>query len=182
VLNVDTRLRDAHSCLRPGDPTAGRQPASSLDPAPAASRFRTVGRRRGMKSKGPVVNVALVVGAVAFLVPGVWAFVAPVGFADTIATFDPYNRHYLHDLGAFQIGVGVCALAALRWRDGAVVALSGLFAASAVHAVSHFVDRGLGGRSADAPLLTGLAQLVLAGLVGRVRALGRHRRTAAVGG
>jgi uncharacterized membrane protein len=120
---------------------------------------------------GALVTITLVIGAIAFLVPGVWAFVAPVGFSDTIATFDPYNRHYLHDLGAFQIGVGVSALAALRWRDGALVALSGLFAATAVHAVSHFMDRDLGGRSADAPLLTLLALLALAALIARGRAV-----------
>lgn len=120
---------------------------------------------------GPLVTIALVVGAIAFLVPGVWAFVAPVGFADTVATFDPYNRHYLHDLGAFQIGVGVAALVALRWRDGAVVALSAFFAAAGVHAVSHFIDRDLGGRAADPYALSVVALVALVALVARVRAL-----------
>ena len=120
---------------------------------------------------GPLVTIALVVGAVAFLVPGVWAFVAPVGFADTVATFDPYNRHYLHDLGAFQIGVGVAPLVALRWRDGAVIALSAFFAASAVHAISHFIDRDLGGRAADPYALSVVALVALVALVVRVRAL-----------
>jgi uncharacterized membrane protein len=119
----------------------------------------------------PLVKITLVVGGLAMLVPGVWAFVAPVGFADTIATFDPYNRHYLHDVGAFQIGVGVATLTALRWRDGAVVALAGFLAASAVHAVSHFWDRSLGGRAADGPLIALLAVLALVALVARVRAL-----------
>jgi uncharacterized membrane protein len=120
---------------------------------------------------GPLVRITLVVGGLAMLVPGVWAFLAPVGFADTIATFDPYNRHYLHDLGAFQIGVGVAALAALRWRDGAVIGLAAFLAADAVHTVSHFMDRSLGGRAADAPLLALLAVLALVALVARVRAL-----------
>jgi hypothetical protein len=119
----------------------------------------------------PLVRITLVIGGLAMLVPGIWAFVAPVGFADTIATFDPYNRHYLHDVGAFQIGVGVAALAALRWRDGATVGLAAFLAADAVHAVSHFLDRSLGGRPADGPLLALLAVLALVALVARARAL-----------
>ena len=123
----------------------------------------------------PFVRITLAIGAVAFLVPGVWAFFAPVGFADTIATFDPYNRHYLHDLGAFQLGVGVAALVAVWVADGAVVGLSGFLAADGVHAVSHLIDRDLGGRSADAPAIALLAVLALVALVVRVRELRRRR-------
>jgi hypothetical protein len=131
---------------------------------------------------GPLVRITLVIGALAMLVPGVWAFFAPVGFADTIATFDPYNRHYLHDLGAFQIGVGVAALVAIWVRDGAVVGLSGLLAADGLHAVSHFMDRGLGGRSTDAPLITLVAVLALVALVARMRALRRQPGDSYAGG
>jgi hypothetical protein len=128
----------------------------------------------------PLVRITLVIGAVAFLVPGVWAFFAPVGFADTIATFEPYNRHYLHDLGALQIGVGAAALVAVWVYDGAVVGLSGFLAADGVHAISHVMDRGLGGRSADAPLIGLVAVLALVALISRVRTLRRTPTTASV--
>jgi hypothetical protein len=121
----------------------------------------------------PLVRITLVIGALAFLVPGVWAFFAPVGFADTIATFDPYNRHYLHDLGAFQIGVGTAALVAVWVFDGAIVGLSGFLAADGVHAISHLMDRDLGGRATDAPVIALVAVLALVALVARVRALRR---------
>lgn len=123
---------------------------------------------------GPLVRLVLLVGGLSLLVPGVWAFVAPEGFAESIATFDPYNEHYLHDLGAFQIGIGVAALVALRWRDGAIVGLSGFVAATGVHAVSHVIDRDLGGRAIDGPSLIVLALLGLAALVSRARALRRR--------
>jgi hypothetical protein len=128
----------------------------------------------------PLVRITLVIGAVAFLLPGMWAFLAPVGFADTIATFEPYNRHYLHDLGAFQIGVGTAALVAVWVYDGAVVGLSGLLAGDSVHAISHIVDRDLGGRSADAPLIALVAVLALVALISRVRALRRTPTTAGI--
>jgi hypothetical protein len=115
------------------------------------------------------VRAALILGAVGMLVPGVWAFVAPAHFAREIALFEPYNRHYLHDVGAFQIGLGVAALLALRWRNAVAVGLGGLLVANAAHTVSHTVDRDLGGRPTDIPILFALAALAAAGLVARVR-------------
>ncbi|HVE63854.1 MAG TPA: hypothetical protein VNB94_08645 [Mycobacteriales bacterium] len=41
---------------------------------------------------------------------GVWALIAPRSFFDTIATFEPYNRHFTHDSGALQMGVGAALL------------------------------------------------------------------------
>ena len=37
---------------------------------------------------------------------GAWAFFGPKSFFDQIATFQPYNEHLIHDIGAFQIGLG----------------------------------------------------------------------------
>lgn len=123
------------------------------------------------------VRAALILSAVSMLVPGVWAFLAPTNFAREIALFDPYNRHYLHDVGAFQIGLGIAALMALRWRNGAVVALGGLLVANAAHTVSHAVDRNLGGRPTDIPILLALAALAAAGLLARPARAGAAART-----
>jgi hypothetical protein len=54
---------------------------------------------------------------------GIWAFFAPVSFADFVAF--PYNRHLLHDVGAFQIGIGATVLLALLWADSIMVVLAG---------------------------------------------------------
>ena len=80
-----------------------------------------------------LIDLALLIGAASQLVPGVWAFVATAGFAGTVAQFDPYNQHYLRDVGAFQIGLGVAACVALRWRDGVVVAAGRPLATALVH-------------------------------------------------
>ena len=117
------------------------------------------------------LRALVVLGAVAFLVPGVWSFGWPRSFHETVAQFDPFNLHLFHDLGAFQIGIGVALLAALVWRDAVAVALAGATAGAAVHAVSHVIDRDLGGRASDPYLLSLLALLLAAGLVLRLRRL-----------
>lgn len=57
---------------------------------------------------------------------GLWAMASPAAFFDAIATFEPYNRHFLQDVGAFQIGLGAVLLLALSGRDGLAVALVGV--------------------------------------------------------
>jgi hypothetical protein len=42
---------------------------------------------------------------------------------DAFIDFPPYNEHLLHDVGAFQIGIGVSVLLALMWSDSIGVAL-----------------------------------------------------------
>jgi uncharacterized membrane protein len=115
------------------------------------------------------VRALVVLGAVAFLVPGIWSFGWPRSFHETVAPFDPFNLHLFHDVGAFQIGIGVALMAALVWQDAVAVALAGATAGGAVHAVSHVVDRELGGRATDPYLLSLLALLLAAGLVLRLR-------------
>jgi hypothetical protein len=105
-------------------------------------------------------------GVVFALGSGVWAFAAPHSFYDNVATFEPYNRHFLHDIGAFTIGLGAVMLFALvtRW-DALRVALAGLAVASVVHVISHAVDADLGGRDTDLPGLTVVALVFLLGAV-----------------
>ena len=47
----------------------------------------------------PVTVIALL-GAAFFIGPGLWAFFDPESFFDELATFDPYNEHFIHDIGA----------------------------------------------------------------------------------
>lgn len=106
--------------------------------------------------------VATVVG-VFLTVGGLWAMVDPESFFDTAATFEPYNQHFLQDIGAFQIGLGAVLLLAL-WvsSDGLAVALLGVGAGSVAHAVSHAVGHDLGGTPAvDIPFFSIIAVLTL---------------------
>ena len=120
---------------------------------------------------GPLLIIT-VVAASFFLIGGLWAFFAPRSFFESVANFPPYNRHFLHDLGSFQIGIGATLLAALRWRDGLFVALTGTAVGAGFHAASHFIDESLGGRSTDPYSLLAFALLVVAGV-----ALRRRRTT-----
>ena len=106
-----------------------------------------------------------IVGGVGFIALGVWAMVDPRSFFEALATFEPYNQHFLQDLGAFQIGFGVVLLlAGLAVRaDGLTVALVGVGVGAALHALSHVVGRDLGGTpETDIPLFAGMAVVLLA--------------------
>jgi len=118
------------------------------------------------------IRVVTLLGASAFLLFGLWAFFAPQSFFDQIATFEPYNPHLIHDLGAFQIGIGlVLLLAAYPERiDGLAAALLGAGAGAVVHVIGHVIDVDLGGKpSSDIPTLSIIALLVIVAGYGRLR-------------
>jgi hypothetical protein len=105
-----------------------------------------------VRRRQPVLVAAVLICAVSMLGLGAWAFLAPHSFADFI-DYPPYNRHLIHDAGAFQLGIGVTTLLALLWPDGLLAALTGFTVASALHTVSHWTDRGTGGHGSDVPSL-----------------------------
>jgi NO-binding membrane sensor protein with MHYT domain len=100
---------------------------------------------------------------------GIWAFAAPHSFYETIATYPPYNRHLFHDIGAFTTGLGLAILAATRFRNALLVALIGNAAAAVMHAISHIIDRDLGGRSSDPWFLSAVAVAITIPAVLRLR-------------
>ena len=108
--------------------------------------------------------VALLVGLLT-LGFGLWALVAPASFYEAIARFPPYNHHFLHDVGAFQIGLGATLLLAVWFRDALVVALGGYTIGAVAHAAAHVLDRDLGGNASDPLSLTILALVALAAVL-----------------
>lgn len=116
-----------------------------------------------------LVRVAWTLALVASLGAGMWAFFSPRSFFDALAAYPPYNAHLLRDIGAFNFGIGMTLLAALRFRDGLLVALTGVAAAAVAHALSHFIDRGAGGRETDPYLFALFAVLLVAASVVRSR-------------
>jgi PPOX class probable F420-dependent enzyme len=133
----------------------------------SAGRFDTTVPR--VRSK-VFTTAVLVVGGVLTLVGGLWMLASPRSFAD-FAGFE-YHRHFIHDLGAFNLGIGVTLLLAAAWTDAAAVALAGFFVASTAHTANHIVDLDIGGHNRDPWILTGVSVLVLAALLVRMRQLG----------
>lgn len=107
-----------------------------------------------------LVRGTAIAAAALFLLSGAWAFADPASFYDTVALFPPYNRHLLHDLGAFQFGLGTALVLGLAGWSGLRVALWAVAVAAVLHAVSHIIDRDLGGRGTD-PLALSLVAVVL---------------------
>lgn len=100
---------------------------------------------------------------------GAWAFLAPRSFYTQVATFPPYHEHFLHDVGAFLVGLGVALLAALVWRDALFVALAGGTTAALLHWLSHVRDHDHGGRVSDPWTLGAFALLLVIALGLRFR-------------
>ncbi len=108
------------------------------------------------------------------LLLGLWCFIAPQSFYDQIATWPPYNTHLLHDIGAFQMGLGATLLAGVALKDGLLVGLTGGAVGSVMHAIAHIIDRGKGGRSTDPGALGLLALLIVAAAVLRYREVSKR--------
>ena len=114
-----------------------------------------------MMTSARFTTLVLVLAGVFFLAPGIWAFVAPHSFYDQLAPFPPYNRHLLHDIGAFQIGSGAALLLAVRWTDARFVVLAGAAAGAIAHVASHLIDDDLGGKDTDVFVFGALAVLLV---------------------
>jgi hypothetical protein len=119
--------------------------------------------------------IASLIGAF-YLVTGIWAFVDPGGFAGSVATFSPFNRHMLHDAGAFSTGLGLVLIISAWISEGFRAALGGVLTASLLHLWAHVEDIGLGGHpTTDIPILA----LICVGLAGALLLSVRRGRTGA---
>jgi hypothetical protein len=112
-----------------------------------------------------VVGGIVLLAAAFYTLFGAWALLSPRSFFETVAPFPPYNEHFLHDLGAFQLGLGAALFAALAIRGSLVAVLVGVAVGSVLHAVAHAVDAHLGGQPTDPWALGLLAVLVVLALV-----------------
>lgn len=113
--------------------------------------------------------LSIVVGT-SIAAQGLWAFLSPRSFYDVLATFEPFNPHFLRDIGAAQIGVGTAGIVAALHPRPLVAGLAGLSAFQVVHVVSHVVDHDRGGNPAvDIPGLAVLALVTVAALVVELR-------------
>jgi hypothetical protein len=121
-----------------------------------------------VRRRQPALVAAVLICAASMLALGAWAFLAPESFARFI-DYPPYNRHLIHDAGAFQLGIGATVLLALWWSDALVVALTGFAVASGLHTLSHWTDRNLGGHGSDVPSLGLLTLVALIAIYARIQ-------------
>lgn len=101
---------------------------------------------------------------------GIWCLIDPSSFADTVGF--GAHRHFLHDVGAFQIGLGIILLLALIWADALATALAGFIVANTVHTVNHVVDLDVGGSVAQAWALGAVSVALVPAFILRLRQLG----------
>jgi hypothetical protein len=123
---------------------------------------------------GPLLNGLVVLVGVSILAPGFWSWLAPASFARAV-NFE-LHEHYLHDLGVFQIGIGVTVLSTLRWSDALTVALIGFLTANTLHAANHAVDLDHGGHVADGFALAALSIVAAVALYLRRRQLSSRKQ------
>jgi len=101
---------------------------------------------------------------------GVWCLIDPRGFAEVVGF--PAHVHFVHDVGAFQVGFGVTLLLALIWSDALATILVGYVVANTVHTANHVVDLDLGGSALQAWALGAASVTLIVALVLRLRQLG----------
>jgi hypothetical protein len=90
-----------------------------------------------------------------YLLTGAWAYLAPLSFFSAVATFAPANVHLLHDLGAFQVGLGLALTVPVTLQVPLRAPLIAVLAASVLHVFAHLEDIRLGGHpTTDLPILT----------------------------
>ncbi|MDP9067423.1 MAG: hypothetical protein M3N53_03605 [Actinomycetota bacterium] len=130
------------------------------------TRDGSAGVRPSRRERFPQL-VALVFGAMTVLF-GAWAFFDPRSFFDNVAVFEPFNRHFIHDIGAFQIGLGSVLVLGAILRDSLQVVLSGVGVGAVFHVISHILDRDIGGKPAtDIPFFALTAAILVAAAVAR---------------
>jgi hypothetical protein len=119
-----------------------------------------------------LTTIAAAVGTLFFLGSGLYALVAPESFHDSLAKFEPYNQHYIQDIGAFSIGLGAVLL--LAWLrpglDALTVAFLGTGIGGVAHTISHIIGNDLGGNpERDIPFFTVIALVLLGAGYWRLR-------------
>ncbi|MCM0673258.1 PPOX class F420-dependent oxidoreductase [Micromonospora phytophila] len=117
-----------------------------------------------------IVRAATVLLGMVAIVVGVWALLRPASFSAAVGF--PPHQHFVHDVGAFQLGIGATLMLAAIWADALAVALAGYLVGGVAHTVAHVVDRHLGGSAGQTVVVGVSAVLAAVALVIRWRELG----------
>jgi hypothetical protein len=111
------------------------------------------------RTRSRYVEATLIVFGVYSVLVGLFMFVAPGMFFDTLGEFGARNDHYIFDNATFEFPLGLMMLAAVRWTSWRVPALAFGTLHWGLHALSHILDPHHGAGDA-------IGWLEAAGLVG----------------
>ena len=116
--------------------------------------------------KFSLTRIILAASGLGYTLIGLAQLFAPQWFFINIGNFAPYNRHYIGDLGAFTLPLGL----GLLWAARAPRTQRGLIAVIAIgstlHALNHLYDNvATGGLMLDAQTLALFVFALLLGLV-----------------
>lgn len=92
------------------------------------------------RTRARYVEVTLIVFGVYCLLIGLFMIVAPGTFYDTLGNFGVRNDHYIFDVAAFELPLGLMLLAAVKWQTWRVPALAFATVHWGLHALSHIID------------------------------------------
>lgn len=86
------------------------------------------------------VRAVCIAAGLLYVVTGGVMLLAPEWFFQNVGNFPPFNRHYIGDLGSFNLPLGIALLWAARnpSQHRLVIALGAL--ASLIHALNHAYD------------------------------------------
>lgn len=85
-------------------------------------------------------QIVVALGGLAYILTGLAMLFAPVWFFEHIGYFPPFNRHFLGDLGAFILPLGIALLWAARQPAAHRLTIGLAAAASLLHALNHAFD------------------------------------------
>jgi hypothetical protein len=87
-----------------------------------------------------LVRPLLGLGGLYHLALGLSALAIPRAFYDAIASFPPYNDHFVRDIGSLYLALGAVMLVAARRRSWQAPVLAFTTLQYAIHTLSHLVD------------------------------------------
>ncbi len=85
-------------------------------------------------------QVIIAVAGLWYLLAGLVQLLAPQWFFDNIGYFPPFNRHYVGDLGAFILPLGIGLLVAARNPPAHHLLVGVAAAGSFLHLLNHLYD------------------------------------------
>ena len=93
-----------------------------------------------MRTRARYVEVILIVFGVYSVLLGLFMFIAPGTFFDSLGSFGARNDHYIFDNATFEVPQGLLLLAAVRRVSWRVPALAFATLHWALHSLSHIID------------------------------------------